>query len=386
MADAGSRSLVIQLDLSAAFDTVDITTLVRRLECTFGIQGTALHWLQSYVSGRSQFVRIGGQQSTPIMCEAGVPHGSVLGPLLFSLYVAPIADVIARCGVDHAQYADDTQLYIALKSSDALDHIAVCFSRLSLWFAINGLSLNPDKSEAIVIGTSKRLHSEPSVDTIVLDDIRLSLQPCVKSLGVMIDNKLSFEPYVNYICKTANYHIRALRHIRKCISADTAKIVASALVGSRLDYCNALLYGTTMMNIRKLQRVQNLLARTVMQANRRTDIEGLLSELHWLPVAARIDYKVALLTYKTLTTNRPNYLADLLSMHVPVRQLRSSSRNRLSVPPVNTVFASRAFVHAAPAVWNSLPIELTDSFRTLTASSFKRRLKSYYFSQSYRRR
>ena len=111
-ADAGSRSLVIQLDLSAAFDTVDINTLVRRLECTFGIQGTALHWLQSYVSGRSQFVRIGGQQSPSIMCEAGVPQGSVLGPLLFSLYVAPIADVVAKCGVDHAQYADDTQLYM----------------------------------------------------------------------------------------------------------------------------------------------------------------------------------------------------------------------------------------------------------------------------------
>ena len=194
----------------------------------------------------------------------------------------------------------------------------------------------------------------------------------------MIDNKLSFDPYVNYVCKSANYHVRALRHILKCISTDTAKIVASAMVGSRLDYCNSLLYGTTKTNIQKLQRVQSLLARTVMQANRRSDIEGLLSELHWLPVTARIDYKVALLTYKTLTTNRPNYLADLLSMHVPVRQLRSSSRNRLFVPPVNTVFASRAFVHAAPAVWNGLPSELTDHFRTLSLSSFKRRLKSYF--------
>src|SRR5258706_394272 len=150
----------------------------------------------------------------------------------------------------------------------ALMSLSACFRKLSWWFSVNGLSLNPDKSEAMIVGTNKRLHSEQCCDSIALDDIRTQLVPCVKSLGVIIDNTLSFDEHIDNICKTANYHIRALRHIRKCISKKTAKSVGGAMVGARLDYCNALLHGTSKANIRKLQRVQNTLVRTVKQVNR----------------------------------------------------------------------------------------------------------------------
>jgi hypothetical protein len=163
-ADDGHRSLLVLLDLSAAFDCIDINTLERRLEHTFGFRGAVLSWLRSYLNNRSQFVRVGEVTSSTSPCTFDVPQGPVLGPLLFPLYVAPIASVIAGFGVRHMQYADDTQLYIALQNDRELQNVNDCFRELQFWFARNGLSLNPDKSEAIVIGTSARQHRETNID------------------------------------------------------------------------------------------------------------------------------------------------------------------------------------------------------------------------------
>ena len=101
-------------------------------------------------------MRVGQEKSETVPCEYGVPQGSVLGPLLYTLYVSPIASIIASYNINHMQYADDTQLYIALNRTNADIDIAQCFEAIKAWFTLNGLSLNPDKSEAIVIGTSGR--------------------------------------------------------------------------------------------------------------------------------------------------------------------------------------------------------------------------------------
>jgi len=382
-ADNKARTLLVQLDLSAAFDTIDLYTLMNRVEHTFGISGRALMWLKSYLKNREQFIRVGNQQSASKTCEFGVPQGSVLGPLLFTLYVAPIANVIASFGISHSQYADDTQLYIALNNDKALSSLSDCFRKVHNWFSANGLSLNPDKSEAIVIGTGARLRSEGSLDAITIGDVNIRTSDSIKSLGVIIDNKLSFNAHVNSLCKAAHFHIRALRHIRKCVPEDVALTVASTMVGARLDYCNSVLYGTTNVNLQKLQRVQNSLARIVTGIKRTEHITPVLARLHWLPIAARIEYKVALTTYKVVTTQQPNYLHDLIQFHSSVRQLRSSSiMNRLQADTPKTVFASRAFHFAAPVIWNSLPPELTSNLSSI--NSFKSGLKTYLYRKSFR--
>ena len=161
------------------------------------------------------------------------------------------------------------------------------------------------------------------------------------------------------------------------------KTVATAVVSSRLDYCNSLLYGMTDCNIHRLQRIQNSLARLVTNSNSRSHITPILAELHWLPVNARIEYKVALLTYKTMTTERPLYLHELLRLYKPVRQLRSSSHCSLHDDGAKTVFGSRAFCHAAPTVWNSLPCCLTDEFQTMSLTVFKRHLKTHFYKKSF---
>ena len=159
-ADRSQPTLLVSLDLSAAFDTIDHSTLLSRLSTSFGVSGAALAWLTSYLTNRTQTVRIGSVTSEPSICLSGVPQGSVLGPILLSLYISLIGQIVSDFGISHQQYADDAQLYISLKSATAgtsISNLETCLSTLHSWLCFNGLSLNPDKSEAILFGTHQRL-------------------------------------------------------------------------------------------------------------------------------------------------------------------------------------------------------------------------------------
>ena len=138
---------------------------------------------------------------------------------------------------------------------------------------------------------------------------------------------MNFDSHVSEICRSANYHLRTLSHIRKFLSVSSANVQACAIVSSRLDYCNSVLNGLSSHNLQRLQTVQNRAARIVLGVGRRVTAEPLLRQLHWLPVGKRIQYKTALVTFKTLSLQQPSYLYSLLTPYNPTRTLRSSHFN-----------------------------------------------------------
>jgi hypothetical protein len=296
--------------------------------------------------------------------------------------MSPVANVIGSFGVKQLQYADDTQLYVALSDDKKIPTLTKCFAAVHHWLDMNGLSLNPDKTEAIVIGTGARNRTEGAITAVSLGDVTVQPSGSVKSLGVIIDDTLSFNEHINNVCRSSNYHIRALRHIRKFISQETANSVACAIVHSRLDYCNSLLVNTTATNINKLQRTQNSLARVVTGSRRSGHITPVLAALHWLPIQHRVLFKVAVITYNVLTTHQPGYLSELLQFKSSSRQLRSSCRNELQVATTKLKFADRAFQFAAPTIWNSLPSNITSNMSSLAV--FKRCLKTELYSRAFR--
>ena len=159
------------------------------------------------------------------------------------------------------------------------------------------------------------MRCEDRIPSVSFAETTVGIRTSVKSLGVTIDSGLTFNEHVDNICKASAYHIRSLRHIRRFIDEDAATSVATALVSARIDYCNSLLYGTSKANIDKLQRLQNSLARAVMCTGRFDSITPVLAALHWLPISARITYKVALLTRKVLITQRPRFLSSLIRVN-----------------------------------------------------------------------
>lgn len=377
-ADNSQSTLLVALDLSAAFDTIDHPVLLSRLSTSFGVSGTALSWLKSYLSNRYQTVRMGQSSSPEVLLTTGVPQGSVLGPILFSVYISPVGQIASCHGLRHQQYADDTQLYIALSPVNFHDPIAKlekCLLTLHHWFSQNGLCLNPTKSDAVLFGTHQRLQSFDSVTEINIAGSTVKLSDKITTLGVTLDEKLTFNSHIAAVCKNAYFHMRALRHIRPVLTREMATSIAVAIVQSRLDYANSILYGISSHNIAKLQRVQNMAARVVLRQGHLSETEA-LSQLHWLPIEKRINFKIASLTYQTLSTGQPTYLRSMLTFDEPVRELRSSEKHFLSKPRTNLVIGERAFSHAAPTIWNDIDLSIRSA---PSIHAFKRRLKSVYF-------
>jgi len=138
------------LDLSAAFGTVNHSTLLRRLECSYGIRGTALGWVRSYLTGRTQYVRSGSSSSLPTVRRSGVPQGSVLGPILFLLYTVDLIGLVTRHGLCSHLFADESRAYGSCPPAVTVrlqNQLFVCAGDVGEWMAANGLQLNADKTE-----------------------------------------------------------------------------------------------------------------------------------------------------------------------------------------------------------------------------------------------
>jgi hypothetical protein len=347
------------------------------MESEFGITGVVLDWFRSYLSGRTFAVRVGSATCSPVLVFAGVPQGSVLGPLLYTVYASPVGRLIESCNVGYHAYADDTQLFTALKASvgDGIGRLVHCAETLQTWFWQNGLLLNPDKSEVIFLGTRQRLTAMDLPSSVSIAGCPIQVSATVKILGVKFDRSLTFADHVNDVVRACNFHLRALHHIRRYMSTETARTIAFSIVGSRLDYCNALFTGMDSGLVSKLQRVQNNLARVVCSVRRdQRSGDELLRELHWLPINSRIQFKVALLCFKSLRNGQPSYLHNLLQPYVPTRSLRSSDRDLLVAGRRNLQTASRRFSLAAPRCWNLLPLTVR---RSETVDTFKSVLKTH---------
>jgi len=305
--------------------------------------------------------------SATTRCVSGVRQGSVLGPLLFTAYVSPAEDLIESFDVSYHQFADDTQLLVAMNVNDAtpaLERLANCSAAVRSWFLRNDLQLNADKPEAVILGRAPQLRSAATIRAVEVAGSRLQVAPKLKSLGVTIDSRLRFDCHAKDVARACNYHTRALRHVLSLLSDDLAQTVVCSIVASRLDYCNAMLYGAPATTFDVLQRAQNNLARVVCQRGGRTDAKPLLRSLYWLPVKQRVTYKMATLTFMVLSSSTPTYLHDLIQPAVPVRPLRPSDAPLLSAARTRTEFARRAFSVAASHTWNSLPSDIR-SCRTL---------------------
>ena len=272
--DSGKAVALTLLDLSAAFDTIDHSLLYDCLHDWFGLDGTVLLWIKSYLSNRNHKIKIGDSFSEAVILPFGVPQGSVLGPLLFTLYTSPLSQVISKFNVTHHLYADDTQIYLAVDSRNfdsSMEELTECIVGVKL-------KLNPEKNEFIIIGQkATRGTLAPNFPVPILQN-NISPSVEVKNLGVIFDSDNSLDNHVAKVCRACYYHLRDLRRIRKFLSNETAILLANAMVSSRLDYCNSLLYGVSKSNIAKLQRVQNALCRIIFRLDKMSHVTPFLKK------------------------------------------------------------------------------------------------------------
>ena len=293
-------------------------------------------------------------QNRPL--TVGFPQGSVLGPILYLLYTAPLAEIIRSHDIVYHFYVDVTHLYISFKGCD------VDFARLRVenWVAdicrgmdVNELKLNHDKTEIMLIYS--KYHTRPLFNYFSIGNERLTTTTNAMSLGVVLDDNMLFHVHVSDICRSSFNQLRNFSKIRKYLTLESSEIPVYSFITSKLDYWNSLLYGCRKTQLKKLQYVQNTAARIVTQTRKFDHITPVLFDYHWLPVSCRIVFKILLLVFKSLNNLFPSYLADRLSYQSHSRALRSASKQLLDQRrSITKTYGDKAFSVCAPKMWNSL--------------------------------
>lgn len=382
MTDAGDSAVLVLLDLTAAFDTVDHEILISRLEQYVGIRGTALKWFRSYLSDRTFCVSTGDYFSQSAPLTSGVPQGSILGPILFSIYMLPLGLIFKRHKVGYHFYADDTQIYLPLNpGTDSINTLIHCLSDVKTWLSQNFLSLNENKTEILVLNPSH--HFPMSRDNIpsLLGPLAPYSKSHTKNLGVTFDSSFKLDSQINSVVKASFYQLKVLAKLKPFLSPHDLEKVTHAFISSRLDYCNSLYVGVGQAQISRLQLIQNAAARLLTGTRKRDHISPVLASLHWLPVPYRIHFKLLLTVYKCLNGLAPPYLTELIHPYVPHRSLRSADQQLLFVPRSSLVLrADRAFSVAAPKLWNSLPLHIR---LETSLPAFKSGLKTHLFTLAF---
>ena len=375
--DENKSTVVIFLDLSAAFDTVDIDKLLEILCIEIGIDNLALKWIESFLRGRRQCVRIDGTISDFLNTTFGFPQGSVLGPFLFSIYVRSQSMVFQRCNFKSSSFADDCNgrktFSLTFQFHNLSNQIVNCLQEISRWMNEHFLKINTDKTE-IVLFCPKENNSDVIIKGVILENkecIRFSDE--VKNLGVWLDMNLNFNKQINYIASHCHKLIKDIWKVRPVLSRQDTETLMHSVISSRIDNCNSLYYNISSKNIKQLQKVQNSAVRLVYRVGRRCSITNLRRELHWLPVSSRIIFKIILLTHKCIFNKCSNSLIQLLTYR---DFTRSDSDLLLHTPSAKSSYGERTFTYIAPRLWNSLPTAIRAEEDTDT---FKKRLKTLLF-------
>ena len=358
----GNISVLALFDFSSVFDTIDHPILVHRLHTDFGFTDTVLRWFSSYLTDRTQFVSLSNHCSAFTHVHLGVPQSSVLGPILFTIYIKPLSAIIDSHSVIHHSFADDLQLQISAppdRISELLYSMQSCISDVKAWATANMFKLNDNKTELMLV-TSKRtkhLHSPPT--SITIGNAQIPFKKSVKNLGFTLDCHLTMNAHVSNIARTCYLELRRLASIRRFLTSTATATLISAFVLSRIDYCNSLLFCSTHDVTSHLQRIQNYAARVILRLPKSSSITIHLKSLHWLPVKVRSTYKIACLCYQSHSSTTPSYVTDMLHRKpLHTRNTRSSS---YTMPLLNrpahskATLGDRSLSFASSSVWNSIP-------------------------------
>ena len=343
----------IYVHISKAFDCLNHDILLSKLRY-YGLNDDALSLLKNYLTSRDQYVQLGNIKSECHAISCGIRQGSVMGPLLFNVYL--------QCDI-----TDD-----AIKGT--INRLEKCIADVSAWMKKKSLKINEDKTEFIIFHRNKELIRSYSLQ---VGDNSILPSNSTKILDVSFDQKMTLNQHITNTCKSAYFQIRRINSIRQYLTDNAVKTLTQSIVISRLDYCNSVCIGLPMKSIHRLQLAQNAAARVVKRTPKREHMTPVLRDLHWLPMIKRVQFKILLLVFKSLHCEAPSYVCDLLNWYHPNRHLRSANTTSL-VPNRNETitFGKRLMDTASASLWNFLPDEIKCAPNIMI---FKAHLKDYCF-------
>ena len=367
-------NLVVLIDLKKAFDTVDHQILLKKLEL-YGIKGQALSFLESYLSNRNQKCQIQGSVSSEKLIKCGVPQGSILGPLFFLLYINDLPQCLDK--TKPRLFADDTNLTV---SGDSITYLETAVNsdleKLRKWLIANKLSLNVAKTEFMLIGSKQMIKNISNLQlNVKIENESIKQVYESKTLGVTIDQHLSWKTNTENICKKITSGISALRRLKEFADKQTLLSVYNAIVRPYFDYCCEVwdVFGETQS--KRLQKLQNRAARIILNMSNDIDHSVALQALGWKPLKTERKKSKAKIMYKLLNKMGPKSLSNLFTYKGEVTnyKLRNISSS-LCLPQPRTNNMKKSFVYDGAHLWNSIPKEIRES---KSFSSFRKKIATH---------
>ena len=373
--DKDDYVLGIYLDLQKAFDTVDHTILLQKMY-HYGIRGVVHSWFTSYLSNRTQFTTVNGHSSTRVRVTCGVPQGSVLGPLLFLLYVNDIANSVPRASIK--LFADDTNMFITGKTMGELEIKAKTeLENINLWLAANKLYLNCDKT-CYMIFSPKIQRNELDIN-LTVNEIRLKRVSSCKYLGVIIDDKLKWIPHIETVTLKLKRFVGILWKLRYKLPHWYLRNIYYAFIHSSIVY-GIEIYGNTCTSyLDKITKLNNKLLRILQHKEPTCKNDWLYYEYSTLPPLQLFNYQILTLVYKQSYTpyELPFIFWDYFLTTKSVHNY-NTRHNIFQLSQVNSNFGSRSLKFKGPQLWNRLPVDITNS---KSLNSFRKNLKQYFYCE-----
>ena len=355
--------------MSKAFDSVNHHILLSKLQ-DVGVSLSCLQWFCSYLSNRYQVVRINSTVSSPRPVTCGVPQGSILGPLLFNIYVNDAPTIPQKCSSQ--SFVDDTKLYLSFKLKDqsqAITEINQDLTRFRNWCFNNYLLLNTGKSKLMVFGSRQMISK---LDNFQISLVGKDLNPVnsAKDLGLILDSFLTYDEHVIKTISSCTAILCQINRVKHVFDRPTLIQIIKSLVFSKLFYCSNVWSNTSQKNIKKLQAIQFFACRIVSSKRKFDHISGQLKGQ--LPIATELEYRNGVMAYKCMSGRAPKYLADKFKSRYDITNRRTRNQEKLQIPRFKLATGQRTFQYRCVKLWNDLDTKLKQPSST---NNFKRNLK-----------
>lgn len=369
--DTKEFTIGIFIDLSKAFDTVNHEILLKKLY-HYGIRGIPYFWFKSYLSNRKQFVQLNDTSSSPGLITCGVPQGSILGPLLFLLYINDISNCTNI--LNFTLFADDTSILASDKDLPTLiNRTNLELSKLSTWFKANKLSLNLKKTKLIIFCPKNKQYPRTTID-IMIDNKKIEQVDSIKFLGVLIHENLNWKPHINLIALKISKSIGVINKIKFFIPIHIRISLYNTLILPYLQYCNIVWAKTYPTNLDKLYKLQKRIIRIISNSGYRDHTLPLFYKFKILSIYDINKHQTGTFMFKYFNRRNllPPYFKDYFILNKEVHGYNTRNANKIHLEKARTTARQFSLKYYGPVYWNSLNPSLIE---TSSISIFKHNLK-----------
>lgn len=356
----------LMIDFRKAFDLVDHGILLQKLKL-YKCDERTITWFDSYLTSRTQTVSINNAMSGSESILYGVPQGSILGPLMFLLFINDLPQVLQNSVSSTDLYADDTTIYDIQSNIKSLEtNLQNALILLTKWCRENGMVLNTEKTKVMLI-TSRQKRTIMKDKNLLLsyNDVELKLTSNEKVLGVHIEDNLLWNDHFLYISKKLSSYLWLLTQIKTSLSIEDKLLFYNAYIRPHLDYCCAVWGNTTHFNVQKLTRLQRRACKIIL-GNEYLHLEDARKRLKILSFDESVFLHKAKIMYKVANNTAPSYLTDLFQMrnissNDTLLNLRSVSNRHFLIPKPKINLFKNSFSYSGAIIWNSIPLEIKNS-------------------------